>query len=73
MTIDTNDLIVTHRLNLFPFLPVWEQVKRNHLPNYKSGIQCRKVKAAAEKPQINATAQVAGDIPFFSYSCKSLT
>lgn len=55
MTIDTNDLIVSHYLNRFPFLPVQEQVKRNNLPNYKSSIQCVTAKPTSEKPQINAT------------------
>lgn len=64
MTTDTNDLIVSHRLNLFTFSPAREQVKRNNFPPYESGIQCMKVKTV-EKPQINAIARGTVDISFF--------
>lgn len=73
MIINTNGLIVSHHLNLFPFLPVWEQVKRNNPANYKSSIQHMKIKPAAEKPGINAIVEAEIDIPFFPYSCVSFT
>lgn len=52
MTINTNDLIVSHHLSLFPFLPVCEQVKRNNPPNYKSSIGHMKVNPQLSKPHI---------------------